>query len=74
MVVPILLAMISVYLVLVPIISNPAFEYLFVLGFVILGIIVYVPFVILKWRLPMLKELTLMTMYALNLSEGGKNL
>ena len=69
---PILLIIISAYLVAVPMCSNPAKEYLFVVGFVIVGVLVYVPFILLKWNLPLVKEVTKITMKALNLSDGAK--
>lgn len=61
----------SVYLVVAPIIDNPAIEYVFVLVFIVVGVIVYFPFVHYKWRLPCLDAVyhAVMRMCCLSLSQ-----
>lgn len=51
-VIPILVLIISVYLVLGPIIDSPQIEYLYASLFIVAGLIFYFPFVYLKKSLP----------------------
>lgn len=44
-IIPYLVLIISIYLVIGPIIDNPQIEYLYALGFILAGLIFYVPFV-----------------------------
>ena len=49
-IVPIFTVSVAIFLALMPIISAPSIKYLFALGFIALGVIVYIPFVYLKRR------------------------
>jgi len=41
--------MIGSYFIVAPIVTNPAVEYLFIVGAVLLGILVYIPFIYYKF-------------------------
>lgn len=69
-VVPIMLTIISVFLIIAPIISDPRNEYLYVLAFMGSSVFFYVPFVLMKWRLPGVKFITHKICSILNLSPG----
>lgn len=45
LIIPVLVLVVSGYLVVAPIIDKPQIEYLYALGFIMAGLIVYVPFV-----------------------------
>lgn len=47
--IPIIMIVIGSYFIVAPIISNPAVQYLFILGAVVVGILVYIPFVYYKY-------------------------
>lgn len=47
---PIITLIVAVFLVLIPIISEPDIKYLSAVGFILSGIAVYVPFIYLKKR------------------------
>jgi len=49
----------SIYLVIGPIIDAPQIEYLYALGFILMGPVVYVPFVHYKWAPPAMHKITL---------------
>ncbi|XP_022082435.1 b(0,+)-type amino acid transporter 1-like isoform X2 [Acanthaster planci] len=57
-VIPIIVLIASVYLVIAPIIDEPALEYLFAFLFILAGLIFYVPFVHYKYELPFMKHIT----------------
>jgi solute carrier family 7 (L-type amino acid transporter), member 9/15 len=44
-VVPVIVLLISIYLVIAPIVENPSLEYLYAIMFIISGLVFYVPFV-----------------------------
>lgn len=48
-VIPVLVLLMSVYLVVGPIIDDPAIEYLYALAFILVGPLMYIPFVHYKW-------------------------
>jgi solute carrier family 7 (L-type amino acid transporter), member 9/15 len=50
--IPILVLLISLYLVFAPLISNPRIEYLGAIGIVLSGILLYIPFVHFKLKIP----------------------
>lgn len=54
---PIITAIIGTYLVVGPIVTDPAPEYLYTLGFLLLGFLVYIPFVYLQYAPPFLGTL-----------------
>ncbi|XP_033625653.1 b(0,+)-type amino acid transporter 1-like [Asterias rubens] len=56
--IPIIVLIASVYLVIAPIIDEPALEYLFALLFILAGLVFYVPFVHYKLELPFMKHIT----------------
>jgi len=50
LILPIFTLLVAGFLVLMPIISSPSLKYLFALGFIGLGVLVYIPFVYYKKR------------------------
>lgn len=56
-IIPILLAILSGILAVVPIVTDPAFEYIAAVMFMGLGVIVYYPLVYKKWRLHWMDKL-----------------
>ena len=54
--VPVIVALISIYLVIGPIIDDPRIEYVYAIGFIILGLPVYTVFVFYKYPLPGMGE------------------
>ncbi|XP_071784716.1 b(0,+)-type amino acid transporter 1-like isoform X4 [Asterias amurensis] len=56
--IPIIVLIASVYLVIAPIIDQPALEYLFAFLFILAGLIFYVPFVHYKYEPPFMKHIT----------------
>ena len=59
-IIPIIVLLASVYLVIGPIVAEPKIEFFIPIGFIVLGIFVYVPFVYMKYDLPgMSKYITL---------------
>ncbi len=46
---PVIMILIGSYFVVAPIISNPAVEYFFIIGAVLVGILVYIPLVYYKY-------------------------
>ena len=58
-IIPVIVLIISVYLVIGPIVDNPKIEYLYATLFILAGFLLYVPFVYYKKVLPgMSKSLT----------------
>ena len=55
-----------------PIIQNPVREYLYVIAFISTGLLLYIPFVWLKWRLPGLKSFNSGFKSVFGLAEGDK--
>merc|ERR1719262_1639733 len=49
---PIFCACISIYIVVAPLIENPSLAYLLTVVIILSGLILYVPFVWLEWKLP----------------------
>ncbi|XP_033625641.1 b(0,+)-type amino acid transporter 1-like isoform X1 [Asterias rubens] len=56
--IPIIVLIASVYLVIAPIIDEPALEYLFAFLFILAGLLFYVPFVHYKYEPPFMKHIT----------------
>ena len=52
MIIPIIMVVLSVYLVLAPIIDDPKVEFLYAGLFILAGLIFYVPFVHFEYILP----------------------
>lgn len=48
-IIPVVVLVISAYLVIAPIIDKPQIEYLYTLLFILMGLVLYVPFV--RWRM-----------------------
>lgn len=44
--------LVGLYLIVAPVLHDPAIEYLYVLGTLLLGFIVYIPFVFYKFSPP----------------------
>ena len=68
LIVPILVLLVSIYLVIAPIIWDPRIEFLYAFLFSISGIIFYVPFVVYK------KEIKFMSKYCLDFNLVWMNL
>ncbi|XP_046458061.1 b(0,+)-type amino acid transporter 1-like [Daphnia pulex] len=64
--VPILTIIIGSYLVVAPIVTDPAIEYLYVLGALIIGVLFYIPFVFYKCSLGFMGPITRSIQIALN--------
>ncbi|KAL0969663.1 hypothetical protein UPYG_G00230450 [Umbra pygmaea] len=73
-VIPVLVIMAAIFLVLAPIIDNPAIEYLYVTLFVLSGVLVYVLFIHYKFCPGMFDKLTLFLQLFLEVSPAEKNL
>ncbi|KAL0969661.1 hypothetical protein UPYG_G00230430 [Umbra pygmaea] len=73
-VIPVLVIMAAIFLVLAPIIDNPAIEYLYVTLFILSGIFVYVPFIHYKFCPGMLDKLTMLLQLFLEVAPAEKNL
>jgi L-type amino acid transporter 9 len=54
--IPIIVALISVYLVIGPIVDDPKLEYVYAMAFIAAGAVVYVPFVRYRYVLPGMGE------------------
>lgn len=57
-VLPIFTLLVSVFLVVTPIISEPSPKYLFALAFILIGVAVYIPFVYFKKRPKIMNKFT----------------
>jgi len=58
LIVPIIVLIVSIYLVVAPIINTPRIEFLYAFLFTISGLVVYVPFVVYQKRLPYMDQVT----------------
>ncbi|XP_018327306.1 b(0,+)-type amino acid transporter 1 [Agrilus planipennis] len=67
-IIPIIVLLISIYLVIGPIIDNPTIEYLYAAIFVLSGMIFYVPFVHYKIRIPFMDGFTVFTQMLLEVA------
>ncbi|CAK9294978.1 unnamed protein product, partial [Gordionus sp. m RMFG-2023] len=56
--IPIIVLLVAVYLVIAPIIRDPAIEYLYATLFILCGLLLYIPFVYLKLHLSCIDKLT----------------
>ena len=59
MVIPVVTAMIGLFIVVAPLVSDPAVEYLYVLIVLSIGFLVYIPFFFYKYSLNLVGKLTL---------------
>lgn len=58
LVIPVVVLLCAIYLVVAPFIQNPRVEFLYALGFTVSGVIVWIPFVYFKLKLPGMDYLT----------------
>ncbi|KAE8605184.1 hypothetical protein XENTR_v10015010 [Xenopus tropicalis] len=72
-VIPIIVQIASVYLVLAPIIGSPQLEYLYVVLFILSGLIVYIPVVHYKWSPKCFRSVTLQLQLLLQVAPTNKN-
>ncbi|MEE6476906.1 hypothetical protein FKM82_011268 [Ascaphus truei] len=72
-IIPIIVLIASVYLVLAPIIDSPQMEYLYVILFILSGIIVYIPLVHYKWSPKCFRSITLQLQLLLEVAPIAKN-
>ncbi|XP_040204471.1 b(0,+)-type amino acid transporter 1-like isoform X2 [Rana temporaria] len=63
----------AIYLVLAPIIDSPQLEYLYVVLFILSGVIVYIPVVHYKWSPKCFRSITLYLQLLLEVSPAEKN-
>ncbi|XP_041702956.1 b(0,+)-type amino acid transporter 1 isoform X2 [Coregonus clupeaformis] len=73
-VIPILVIIAAIFLVLAPIIDNPAIEYLYVTLFIFSGVLVYVPFIHFKLCPGLLDKVTVFLQLFLEVAPADKNL
>ncbi|TRY54190.1 hypothetical protein DNTS_030460 [Danionella cerebrum] len=73
-IVPIVALLAAVFLVLAPIIENPQIEYLYVVLFILSGIVVYIPFIHFKMFPGLLDKLTVFLQLFLEVAPTSKNL
>uniref|UniRef100_A0A4W5PJB7 b(0,+)-type amino acid transporter 1 n=1 Tax=Hucho hucho TaxID=62062 RepID=A0A4W5PJB7_9TELE len=73
-VIPILVIIAAIFLVLAPIIDNPAIEYLYVTLFIFSGVLVYVPFIHFKLCPGLLEKVTVFLQLFLEVAPADKNL
>ncbi|KAL0969662.1 hypothetical protein UPYG_G00230440 [Umbra pygmaea] len=73
-VIPVLVIMAAIFLVLAPIIDNPAIEYLYVTLFIFSSILIYVPFIHYKFCPGILDKLTVFLQLFLEVAPAEKNL
>ncbi|XP_034153129.1 b(0,+)-type amino acid transporter 1-like isoform X4 [Esox lucius] len=73
-VIPILVLLAAIFLVLAPVIDNPALEYLYVTLFIFSGVLVYVLFIQYKICLGLLEKLTVFLQLFLEVAPAEKNL
>jgi len=62
-VIPVIVLIISVYLVIGPIVDNPKIEYLYATLFILAGFLLYIPFVYYKLVLPGMGMVLLIEIY-----------
>lgn len=58
-VIPIFTVSVSLFLAIIPMITKPSIRYLFALGFILVGVLVYIPFVYMKKRPRLMSKLIL---------------
>ncbi|XP_008479083.3 b(0,+)-type amino acid transporter 1-like [Diaphorina citri] len=58
LVIPIFVLIMSIVLSLTPIVTKPAPQFLIAVAFIVLGILVYIPFVYYQYRMPYLDNIT----------------
>ncbi|KAI5701351.1 hypothetical protein M8J75_008577 [Diaphorina citri] len=58
LVIPIFVLIMSIVLSLTPIVTKPAPQFLIAVAFIVLGILVYIPFVYYQYRMPYLENIT----------------
>nr|XP_033793452.1 b(0,+)-type amino acid transporter 1-like [Geotrypetes seraphini] len=73
-VIPIVVLIASVYLVLAPVIDSPQIEFLYVVLFILSGIIVYIPLVYCKHSPTLLSKVTLHLQLFLEVAPADKNI
>ncbi|KAM9432517.1 b(0,+)-type amino acid transporter 1 isoform 4-T4 [Salvelinus alpinus] len=73
-VIPILVIIAAIFLVLAPIIDNPAIEYLYVTLFIFSGVLFYVPFIHFKLCPGLLEKVTVFLQLFLEVAPADKNL
>ncbi|KAK7905255.1 hypothetical protein WMY93_017862 [Mugilogobius chulae] len=71
---PVLVIIASIFLVLAPILDNPQIEYLYVILFLLSGIIVYIPFIHYKVCPGLLTKVTMFLQLFLEVAPAEKNL
>ncbi|XP_073530211.1 b(0,+)-type amino acid transporter 1-like [Phyllobates terribilis] len=72
-IIPVIVLIASVYLVLAPIIGSPQLEYLYVVLFILSGIIIYIPVVRYKWSPGWFHSVTLHLQLLLQVAPTDKN-
>uniref|UniRef100_A0A3P8ZNZ8 b(0,+)-type amino acid transporter 1 n=1 Tax=Esox lucius TaxID=8010 RepID=A0A3P8ZNZ8_ESOLU len=73
-VIPILVLLAAIFLVLAPVIDNPAIEYLYVTLFILSSVLVYVPFIHYKICPGLLEKLTVFLQLFLEVAPADKNI
>ncbi|XP_026871147.2 b(0,+)-type amino acid transporter 1 isoform X1 [Electrophorus electricus] len=73
-VIPILVLLAAVFLVLAPIIDNPRLEYLYVILFILSGVVIYVPFIHYRLFPGLFDKLTVFLQLFLEVAPTDKNL
>ncbi len=56
--IPVIVLVVSVYLVLAPIVENPKIEYMYSIAFMVSGALIYVPCVIYRLKMPYMSKMT----------------
>ena len=59
----------ALFLVIAPLALAPTIQYLYVLAFLVVGALIYIPFVQYKWRVPGLSAINKFAIDKLNLVE-----
>ncbi|KAG8445694.1 hypothetical protein GDO86_010467 [Hymenochirus boettgeri] len=72
-IIPVIVLIASVYLVLAPIIGSPQMEYVYVILFIVSGLIVYIPLIHYKWSPECLRSVTLHLQLLLEVAPTDKN-
>lgn len=68
LIIPVLVIIIGSYLVVAPLVTDPAIEYAYIGGVVLLGFFVYIPFVYKKWSMQCLGPITKVIQLLLNVA------
>ncbi|KAM5164871.1 b(0,+)-type amino acid transporter 1-like [Mantella aurantiaca] len=71
--IPVFVLIAAVYLVLAPIIGSPQLEYLYVVLFILSGVILYIPVVCYKWSPKGFRSITLYLQLLMEISPAEKN-